>query len=176
MQRWHEESFFKGNQVAYKRRKFSARRKMLGKRKKLSAIRKCKDKESVWMKEMNHMISSRIIRFAKTNGVGKIRMEDLTGIRLAKSKKEAGRNLHSWGFHQLQTFIQYKAEMEGITVEFVVPNYTSQTCKCGHREKKNRNGLKFACKKCDYKNHADLNASINIAKAISGISKNKTYN
>ncbi|MUV38314.1 Nicotinate-nucleotide--dimethylbenzimidazole phosphoribosyltransferase [Lentibacillus sp. JNUCC-1] len=165
--------FFKGNQIAFKRRRFSSRRRQLGKLKKLQAIKKSKDKESLWMREMNHTISRRIIRFARSNGVGLIRMEDLTGIRMAKSKKEAGRNLNNWSFHQLQTFIQYKAEMAGITVEYVVPNYTSQTCKCGNCDKQNRNGLRFKCKKCSYKNHADLNASINIAKALSGISKHK---
>lgn len=31
----------------------------------------------------------------------------------AKSKKEAGKNLHSWAFYQLKEMIQYKAEMVG---------------------------------------------------------------
>ena len=42
--------------------------------------------------------------------------------------------------------------------------YTSQTCfKCGYKEKANRNGAKFKCKKCGHMSHADLNASKNIA-------------
>ncbi|HLQ72426.1 MAG TPA: zinc ribbon domain-containing protein, partial [Bacillota bacterium] len=64
-----------------------------------------------------------------------------------------------------------KAEMAGMKVEYVVPNYTSQTCKCGHVAKNNRNGVRFHCKKCHYQNHSDLNAAINIAKAISGLAK-----
>ncbi|KAF0996445.1 hypothetical protein BJQ97_03135 [Geobacillus sp. TFV-3] len=106
------------------------------------------------------------IRF---HDLGVIRMEDLAGIRKrAKSAKEAGRSLHSWAFHQLQTMIAYKAEMAGIRVEWVNPTYTSQTCRCGHREKANRNGIHFRCQKCGYTIHADLNGAINIAKAISG--------
>ncbi|SFJ32209.1 transposase, IS605 OrfB family, central region [Thermoflavimicrobium dichotomicum] len=162
--------FFKGNQVAFVRRRFAAKRKKLGKSKKLSAIKKSKNKESRWMKDQNHKISRQIIDHALANGVGIIRMEDLTDIRnRAKSKKEAGRNLHSWSFHQLKKMIKYKAEMAGIRFELVKPDYTSQTCKCGHREKANRNGIQFRCKKCGYTCHADLNGAINIAKAISGL-------
>ncbi|AXF57608.1 hypothetical protein DT065_17520 [Salicibibacter kimchii] len=73
----------------------------------------------------------------------------------------------------MQQFIQYKAEMAGIVVEYVVPNDTSQTCKCGHKSKNNRNGTTFRCKKWEYATHADLNAVINISKAISGISETK---
>ncbi|MFZ3578702.1 RNA-guided endonuclease InsQ/TnpB family protein [Virgibacillus sp. DJP39] len=166
--------FFNGNETAYIRRKFASIRRQMGKNKCLNAIIKSKDKESRWMKDVNHKISRKIVEFALANGVRLIRMEDLTGIRnTAKSKKEAGRSLHRWSHFQLQQFIQYKAEMVGIEVEYVVPNYTSQTCKCGHTAKNNRNGSKFHCKKCGYQTHADLNAAINIAKAISGLSKKK---
>lgn len=55
-------------------------------------------------------------------------------------------------------------------MERVNPKYTGQTCKCGHREKANRNGIYFRCKKCGYTNHVDSNGAINIAKAISGLS------
>ncbi|WP_139268058.1 RNA-guided endonuclease TnpB family protein, partial [Geobacillus proteiniphilus] len=163
--------FFKGNQCAFVRRRYAALRRRLGKAKKLHAVRKIGDKESRWMKGVNHKISRQIVNFALANGVGVIRMEELTGIRKrATSAKEAGRSLHSWAFHQLQTMIAYKAEMAGIRVEWVNPTYTSQTCKCGHREKANRNGIRFRCQKCGYTLHADLNGAINIAKAISGLS------
>jgi IS605 OrfB family transposase len=129
------------------------------------------------MKDHNHKISRQIVNFAVANGVGILRMEDLTEIRnRAKSKSEPGRSLHSWAFYQLQEMIRYKAEMSGIRVERVNPEYTSQTCKCGHREKANRNGIRFRCKKCGYTIHADLNGAINIAKAISGFAAWHTGN
>jgi putative transposase len=98
-------------------------------------------------------------------------MEDLTDIRnTAKSKrKDQGRNLHSWSFYQLRKFIRYKVEMAGMRFELVNPEYTSQTCKNGHRSKANRNGVHFCCKECGYDSHADVNGAINIAKAISGL-------
>ncbi|MBS7529530.1 transposase [Hazenella sp. IB182353] len=162
--------FFKGTQVAYSRRRYASRRRKLGKAKKLQAIKKSKNKESRWMKDQNHKMSRQIVNHARTNGVGVIRMEDLTDIRnTAKSrKKDQGRSLHAWSFYQLKQFIKYKAEMVGIRFEEVKAEYTSQTCKCGHREKSNRKGLRFKCKQCGYICHADLNGAINIGKAISG--------
>jgi transposase len=73
--------FFKGNRCAYIRRRYAARRRKLGKTKKRNPIRKSKDKESRWMKDHNHKISRQIVNFAVANGVGIIRMEDLTDIR-----------------------------------------------------------------------------------------------
>jgi len=70
---------------------------------------------------------------------------------------------NSWAFRQLQNFIEYKALEQGIAVVYVDPHYTSQTCsRCGHINKNNRNGLKFACKTCGYELNADLNAARNI--------------
>lgn len=167
--------FFKGNHVGFIRRRYASLRKKLGKAKKLAAIKKQKNKEARWMKAQNHAISRRIIRSAVENGVSTIRMEDLTGIRMtAKSRREAGRNVNSWGFRQLHGYIQYKAEMAGITVQYVKPEYTSQTCPCGHREKGNRCRDVFRCKQCGYTSHADHNAAMNISKAISGMKKKLT--
>ncbi|WP_157404745.1 zinc ribbon domain-containing protein, partial [Shouchella shacheensis] len=73
----------------------------------------------------------------------------------------------------LQRCIEYKAEMEGLQVEYINPRYTSQTCKCGHASKANRRGLLFSCTACGYTAHADANASYNIAEAISGPAKKK---
>ncbi|MBS4205049.1 RNA-guided endonuclease InsQ/TnpB family protein [Lederbergia citrea] len=167
--------FFHGSETAYTRRRFASLRRKLGQAKKLQTIRKSKQKESQWMKDTNHKLSRQIINFAMENGVHLIRMEDLTGIRhSAKSRKEAGRNLHSWSHYQLQEFIQYKAGLAGIKVEYINPKRTSQICKCGHADKRNRKQDAFCCRKCGYKSHADVNASINIAKAISGLSNKKS--
>lgn len=166
--------FFNGAEVAFVRRTYAAKRRLLGQNKKIHALRQSKNKESQWMQDVNHKISRQIIDFALKNGVRFVRMEDLTGIRnTAKSKKEAGRNLHSWAHYQLQQFIDYKAKMAGIEVEYVKPTNTSRMCKCGHVSKNNRKRHVFTCTKCHYTSHSDVNAAINIAKAISGLSKKK---
>ena len=167
-------TFYSGKQVAYVRRRYRAKRKKLGNLKKMNAIRTLNQKESRWMKNYNHQLSRQLINLAIRHGVTTIRMEDLTGIRMRRSPKEAGRTLHSWAFYQLQTMIHYKAEMAGIVVEYVNPTYTSQTCKCGHCDKQNRNRHVFRCLSCGYQTHSDVNAGINISKAISGLSSNKS--
>ena len=60
-------------------------------------------------------------------------MENLTTIRdNIKAGKRVRSRLHRWSFRQLQTFIEYKAQEEGIQVECINPKYTSKTCNnCG---------------------------------------------
>ena len=68
-----------------------------------------------------------------------IRLERLRNIRIRKDKKRhaiAKRfrySLNSWSFYQLQKFVEYKAKLQGITVDYIDPRYTSKTCsRCGH--------------------------------------------
>lgn len=162
--------FFSGREVALKRKFFEGRRKSLGRAKKLDALRKSKGKEARWMREVNHFVSRRIIEAALAEGVTLIRMEDLKGIKnKARVKKETKRHLHRWSHYQLREFICYKAALAGIKVELVNPSYTSQTCKCGYKDKRNRKQDCFKCFECGFSWHADANAAANIAKAISGL-------
>ena len=61
-------------------------------------------------------------------------------------------------------YIEYKARLEGIKVEYVNPAYTSQICpSCGTKNKtKDR---KYTCS-CGYEKHRDLVLAINIAKTV----------
>lgn len=64
----------------------------------------------------------------------------------------------------IQSFIQYKAEMQGIEVVRVNPMYSSQICsKCG--EFGSRSGSSFVCH-CGFSLNADLNASRNLASPM----------
>ncbi|MEX1386885.1 transposase [Hydrogenibacillus schlegelii] len=87
-------------------------------------------------------------------------------------KRDFGRSLHSWSFYRLQQFIAYKAGLAGIRVEWVNPKDTSRTCpRCGHCAKENRNGIRFRCRKCGYRGHADAVGAWNISLAISGLAE-----
>lgn len=116
------------------------------------------------MRDVNHVVSKKVVEFAVKNKVSVIGMEDLTGIRERTNVRRDRRYYHnSWAFRELQTFIEYKAKQAGILVEYIDGSYTSQTCpKCNHIAKKNRNGLTFHCEACDYNLNADLNAARNI--------------
>lgn len=156
--------FGNGRENKYMKRKFRAKRKALGKAKKLNGIKKSKDKEQRWMKDKDHKISRQIIDFAKKNNVSVIRLEKLTKIRnTARTSRKNEKNLHTWSFYRLAQFIEYKASLEGIEVEYVNPEYTSQICpECGKKNKaKDR---KYKCS-CGYHTHRDRVGAINIITA-----------
>lgn len=156
--------FGNGREVKYTRRKYNNKRKMLGKAKKINAIRTIKNKESRWMNDVNHKISRRIVNFAKENQVSIIRLEQLTNIRKsARKSRKNNKSLYNWSFHQLSSFIVYKANLEGIKVEFINPSYTSQTCpNCGKRNKAKDRSYKCTC---GFHAHRDLVGAMNIIHA-----------
>jgi putative transposase len=159
-----ETLFFSGDRAAFVRRKFNALRRRMGKAKALGAIRRMKDKD--------HEISRKIVDRCIARGVGTIRMEDLTGIRIRgnRNRKDRGRSLHSWSFYRLKQFTIYKANLAGIKVEWVVPANTSRTCPaCGVVDQASRNGIRFKCVACGHAEHADSVGAANIARAISGL-------
>ena len=134
-----------------------------GRKRKTELRTSLKEREKNWAKNMNHEISKEIVNIAQRFGVGVIKMEQLKGI--AKDKKF----LRKWAYHQLQTFIKYKAEMVGIKVLKVNPYNTSATCfECKQVDEKSRVQDVFNCTNPFCKNHgknkdADINAAMNIA-------------
>lgn len=131
-----------------------------GRNKKLKALNSLKEKEANFAKTYNHVISSRIIKFAKKNNCEFINIENLTKNGFDSSV------LGNWSYYQLQEMINYKAERNGIIVRKVDPAFTSQTCsKCGYIDKENRETQEiFICKNCGFKLNADHNAAINISR------------
>jgi len=90
-------------------------------------------------------------------------MEKLTGIR-ENFKKELNRR-HSLPFRKLQKMVEYKAKLEGIEVRYVNPKNTSKTChRCGYVT--HVEGREYRCPKCGMVYNRDLNASINVARAL----------
>lgn len=121
-------------------------------------------REKAVTQELMHVASKRLVAFAKSVDAKAIAFEDLAGVRKTRtSKKQRARN-HRWPYALLQFFVGYKAEAEGIALDFVDPAYTSQGCsRCGHTEKSNRDGRSFRCKSCDWRDNADRNGACNIA-------------
>ena len=135
------------------------------------AILRTRGKESRFRRDINHVISKRLVAQAKGTLSG-IALEDLKGIRGRTEhrlrRRQRARHV-SWAFFQLRNFIEYKARLAGVTVVAVDPAYTSQTCSCcGHCEKSNRKSQsEFVCRSCGFTLHADLNAARNIrARAL----------
>ncbi|MER6251267.1 transposase [Streptomyces sp. NPDC001584] len=151
------------------------RKRQLDLRKKLQAkgtksakrlLRKRSRKEARHAANVNHIVSKTIVTTAERTGSG-IALEDLTGIRSrVRLRKDQRTSLHSWGFHQLAAFVEYKAKRAGVPLVYVDPAYTSQQCsECGHIDRKNRvDQATFGCRSCGTLMHADDNASHNLAR------------
>ncbi len=156
--------FGNGRQNKFKKRKFRSVRIALGKKKKLNAIRSSKDKEQRWMEDQDHKISRAIVNFARDNKISVIRLEQLANIRqTTRTSRKNEKNLNTWSFYRLSQFIEYKANLEGIKVEYVNPAYTSQTCPdCS--EKNKTKDRKYRCK-CGFTKHRDLVGAMNIRYA-----------
>ena len=163
-----------GRQNRFVRRKHHARRKKLGKAKKLNAIRKSEDKEHRWMRDQDHKVSRAIIDEAIANGVGIIKLETLSGIRSKTRKslknkyrsksRKYNRSLSSWSFYRLASYIEYKARLAGIEVQYIDPAYTSQICPhCGCIHK--AEGRNYICPHCGYRGHRDRVGAVNILAA-----------
>jgi putative transposase len=165
-----------------RRRQFYARRKALQQTKKVRAVRKSRGKESCWMRDTNHKLSRRIVTHAQQQGVGTIRLEQLAGIRQRTTRPSGGaknggktataarknnRMIATWTFHQLATFIAYKAARAGIAVEWVDPAYTSRTCPaCGARNL--AADRRYVCVDCGWMGHRDAVGAINISRRRAG--------
>ena len=149
-----------GKKGSHVHKKYKNMRRDLQKKGKPGKVERTKGRERNIERDLNHKVSKRIVQEAKRNGMG-IKLEYLKGIRTAKSSRNFRYSLNSWSFYQLQQMIEYKARLLGIPVAYVDPYHTSKDCsRCGHIG--NRSGKKFKCQ-CGHVDHADANASFNIA-------------
>lgn len=132
-------------------------------------LKKRRRKESRFQSWVNHNISKQVVAKAKGTARG-IALENLKGIRSRCTVKKAQRRTHhSWAFHQLRRFIEYKARVAGIPVVLVDPHNTSRTCpNCLHIDKDNRKSQSlFSCVQCSFSGNADYIAAENIRRAAS---------
>ena len=115
------------------------------------------------MRQINHELSKEMVREAMKQKAGVIVLEDLKNIRKRiRGGKRMRTRLHRWGFRQLQMFIQYKAEAQGLRVLYVSPAYSSQECSvCGCVGVRQKH--LFTCL-CGNQQHADGNASRNLCR------------
>lgn len=148
-------------------RRFRQRKRLQSKQTKNAnrVLRRLSGREKRFVKQENHRISKEIVDRARRTGRG-IAIENLQGIRdRIRASRSQRRNLHSWSFYQLQSFILYKAALAGIPVVTLDPAYSSQTCsECGRVSKSNRKSQSsFVCQSCGYAGHADHNAACNLA-------------
>ena len=121
-------------------------------------------REARFRQDTNHVISKMLVAKAKGTGRG-LALEDLRGIRhRTRFRKQQRAKMGGWAFHQIRTFVEYKAQQAGVDVVLVDPRNTSRQCSvCGHAARANRpSQSEFRCVACGHTDHADVNAARNI--------------
>jgi len=151
-----------GKQAEHIHMKYKEIRRKIQKAKKFRLLNKIKNRENKVIRDLNHKVSRKIVDIAIQHNAG-IKLEKLDGIRNnRKHTKSFNYGLNSWSFYQLQKFIEYKAKLDGIPITYVEPRNTSKECsRCG--DIGIREGKSFKCLTCGHVDHADANASFNIA-------------
>ena len=161
---------FSGEAVQENRRRFTHRRRNLQRKGTRSARRKLQNlsgKQARFQKDVNHRVSKALVAKARTLPAA-IALEDLKGIRLrVKARRRQRATLSNWGFHQLRSFLSYKATLAGLPIVLVAPRHTSQACPaCGFVAKANRKTRDhFTCGACGFAGAADHIAALNIRTA-----------
>ena len=156
---------FSGKEVKHRRRRFQQRRHQLQKAKKYRAIKKLKQKESRWMRAVNHTVSRRIVNFADSLRADLV-LEDLSGCRQTMKQRRAQRadnsqSRHAWAYYDLQTKLEYKQTMNGRQTHYRTPHYTSKTSSV-NGELGKRDGNWFKCTSGAVL-QADFNSGRNLA-------------
>jgi len=113
-----------------------------------------------------HKISKAIVHEAVENNsvivVGKLK-----GIRRNGKGRKLNRKLNSFPYYRLVSFIEYKANWQGIPILKVNEAYTSQTCSRCRGMGLRVAGL-FQCPQCGLNLNADWNGAKNILKRALG--------
>ncbi|WP_121744269.1 RNA-guided endonuclease InsQ/TnpB family protein [Natronorubrum halophilum] len=122
-----------------------------------------------------HVLSKHIVQRCVEEDVGTIAIGDLGGIREDEDSevkdwgKHGNLDLHSWAFDRFTNLLEYKANVEGISVDRVSERGTSKSCSCCVRERKSNRverGL-YVCDECDMVANADVNGAENIRQKVS---------
>jgi len=165
------EFYDQGNQLRHYREKMQEKRRSMQESGNGQLVEELMDKEDRYVRHVLHRISRDIVDQAQEHEKPVIVIED-TDIESMRSqvnefkKNQFKTSINRWPVGRLKTFIEYKAEKEGIKVEKANPEYTSQECYCcGQKGERPYNGnqQRFYCDECDRNIDADLNAARNIA-------------
>ena len=117
------------------------------------------------LRDMEHKISRALVDVAVERQAGTIVLGDVRavadGVNLSK---QANQKISGWSHGKIRTYVEYKAQAEGIRMVLQDEHYTSQTCpQCGHRHKPR--GRVYTCGQCGFSGHRDVVGQINILSA-----------
>jgi len=90
-------------------------------------VKELKGKERRKVNQQLHIIANQIIAYAEQFPKPVIVMENLNGIRSNfKKSKKLNKRLHPLPFKKLQTYVEYKALLEGIEARYLTKKETKK--------------------------------------------------
>jgi putative transposase len=157
-----------------RQQKGSARRHRTGQQMSLITA-EVTDRRKDWIEKISTRLvaASDLIVMEKLNIEGMVRRPrpkpdpDQPGAFLPNGRRRKGglnRAILASGWGLLGQRLRDKGQASGVTVLFVDPRFTSQQCHaCGHAQAENRESQAvFRCQVCGHRDHADVNAALNI--------------
>ena len=112
-------------------------------------------------------LAGELVKLAKRFDA-RVAIERLKNLRKRRGEwgKQSRRKVNRIPYGFLRFIIEHKAVQEGVPVEPVSAQYTSQTCpRCGFAGKANRRNFRhFRCVRCGLEANADRVASLNICR------------
>ncbi len=159
--------FWSGAKIRYIRGKYAHIRRNLQRKKRLDLVSRIGSKESRIVNQILHTIAKEVVEYVKQFPKPIIVMENLKNVREnMNGSAKLNKRLHAWSFRKIQTYIEYKANLEGIPVVYVNPKNSSKIChRCGYVARKVE-GREFKCPKCGLIYNRDLNSAINLARSL----------
>ena len=117
------------------------------------------------MRDLEHKVSRAIVQVAVERQAGTIILGDVRdvadGVNLGR---QSNQKISQWNHGKIRTYVEYKAQAEGIRLVLQDEHYTSQTCpQCGSRHKPH--GRVYTCVQCGFSGHRDVVGQINILSA-----------
>lgn len=160
-QRGHAKNL-KAFSVALARKKKGSRQY----KKLVRARSRCRAKYDGVMRDMEHKISHAIVQEAVERHAGMIVYGDVRDIADGIDKgREHNQRMSQWAHGKVRTYVEYKAEAEGIAVVLQDEHHTTQTCpQCGHRHKPR--GRLYVCPACRFQASRDVVGQVNILSAF----------
>jgi len=156
--------FWNGNRITHWRKEYQKHRRSLqqrGTRWAHQTIQHLSRRASNRVDQHLHTTANELLREACSHDCRIIAVEDLSYIY---ESIQRWKHYRAWCYRRLTNYLAYKGRPEGVKVDVVDPEGTSQECStCGYRDPSNRTSQdQFKCRDCGYENHADYNAAKNI--------------
>ncbi len=99
--------------------------------------------------DFQHKISTFLVRNFDVICIEKLNIRGL-------SKGILSKQIHDVSWSSFFQKLKYKVENTGKQLKEVNPAFTSQTCICGHRQKKTLSQRQHICSECGYSKHRDI--------------------